>query len=182
MTRSRHTLLLATAAAVALVTTAGAVCAASPNGRNEARLVVAAQRDAKNGVVAFPVTIDLSNVQLDGRAAVLGAYVVSIRFDKEKVEFVNAVGGTDSHFAEAPAFTPAEKANGLGLVKLVGDQADSVGPTGSIHVATATFREKVPGGASTVKVSVDSLASALQKDASGRFLTDLAIRVAKDAD
>ena len=141
-----------------------------------ARLSAPALRGEK-GELRVPMTVDLTDVQIDGRAAVLGAYVLSVSFDPKAVAFVGAARGEATEFVEPPSATPVEKANAMGVVRVVGDQSHENVPTGTVSVAVLTFRELTPGGAATLKPRIESLASSLRKDREGRFLTDLKIPV-----
>ena len=143
----------------------------------KARILAPVQKDAQTDQIRVPVVIDIGEVLVDGRAAVLGAYVVDIVFDPAKVEFLDALPGTTKGYTDQPSATPHDVANRQGLVGIVADQEDESGPVGSISVATARFREIVPGGAATIRPRIGSLASALRRDTEGRFITDLEIPV-----
>lgn len=141
-----------------------------------ARVLRVIERGADNNITV-PVTIDLRRVTLDGQSAVLGAYVLRVDFDATQVEYLSAIGGRDSHYAAAPVATAAARANSEGLVKLTASQTDNTAPSGLIHVASLRFAEKVAGGADSIRVRLESVASALSKDADGKFLTNLEIKI-----
>lgn len=176
MKTSRFRLLLTAtflAGAVLAPALRAADMAAARKGR--ARLLTSIER-GKGGAVSVPLTIDVSDVLFDGsRPAVLGAYVVAVEFDPEKVVFVDAARGKAPEFADAPAATPAAKANKNGFLKVVGDHGQADNPTGIVSVAVLHFRELVPGGADSIRPRFDSLASSLRRDHTGQFPNDINI-------
>jgi hypothetical protein len=180
MKSTRFTLSL-TALVLGAALVAPGLRAASPQKGEGTRAgkarLVAPVLPGKGGEIRIPVTIDITDVQIDGRLAVLGAYVVAFPYDKTKVAFVGVARGESPEFEELPSATPVEKANAMGIVKVVSDQSQENAPTGAVSVAVLTFRELVPGGAATIKPRIDSIASSLRKDREGRFITDLKIPV-----
>ncbi|MEO8216510.1 MAG: hypothetical protein ABI718_05460 [Acidobacteriota bacterium] len=137
---------------------------------------IRSQRGREDGF-SLPITIDLTRVFVNGHNPVLGAYVARIEFDAQAVEYVQAEGGTSSYFATAPFATNSPKANADGVVRLCYVQNDATAPSGIINVARVIFRELKPGGAASVKVTIESLAAGLERDADGNFIRDLQIDV-----
>ena len=144
-----------------------ATTAAAEPGR-AARLVQGPSFERDSFSVRVPITVDLTGVTVQGRAVELGAYVVRIDFDPARVQFVEARPGTD--FGRDVVTTQIDRANAVGWVKLTSVQAGERGPSGVVNLTNASFRELVEGGASSIRVSVESLASTLIQDG-GRSVT-----------
>lgn len=146
----------------------------------DARLLTWPERDVKRAMIVVPVTIDLQDVTVNERPAVLGAYVVRVNFDPKQVTYKGVSGGLDPYFANDPFATAPAKANAEGVLKISAVQTNVVLPTGMINVARLRFTETVPGGSDSIKLSIESAASALEKDADGRFLRNLEISTGKE--
>ena len=108
------------------------------------------------------VTVDCTGVTGQTGAGtvpvVLGAYQISITFDKDLLRYESAAGGTSSGFTGAPTATNASSANSAGKVTITGAQTSSTAPKGVVSVATLTFTALAPGAAafSTTGVSLSS--------------------------
>lgn|GEM_PF-7060897 len=109
------------------------------------------------GLVRIPIEISVPN-------AILGGYVARITFDPAVLTFVSAAGGASPEFKADPAYTFTQKANETGVVRIAAAQTNQYGPTGKVSVAMVTFRELVAGGANSIKVTIESAASALPRD------------------
>ena len=145
-----------------------------------ARLVALPERDAAEGTVVVAVTIDLQDVTVDERPAVLGAYVIKVEFDPAKVSYSGARGGLDPYFASDPFATNPAKANRDGVVRFSSVQTNGVLPIGMVNVARLTFVETASGGADSIRLTMESVASALEKDENGRYLRNLEINTGKE--
>lgn len=145
-----------------------------------ARLVALPERDGSDGTIVVPVTIDLQDVTVNERPAVLGAYVVKVEFDPNKVGYGGVRGGLDPYFATDPFATNTAKANRDGVVRISSVQTNVLLPIGMVNVARLTFVEKVQGGADSIKLTMESVASALEKDENGTYLRNLEINTGKD--
>lgn len=145
-----------------------------------ARLLTWPERDVKRALVVVPVTIDLQDVTVNERPAVLGGYVVKVEFDPKQVTYKGVTGGLDPYFANVPFATATAKANAEGVLKISAVQTNVVLPIGMINVARLRFTETVPGGSNSIKLTIESAASALEKDADGRFLRNLEISTGKE--
>ncbi len=137
---------------------------------------IRSQRGRDEGF-SLPITIDLTRVFVNGHNPVLGAYVARIEFDAQAVQYVESRGGTSSYFSTTPFATNSPKANAEGVVRLCYVQNDATAPSGIINVARVIFRELKPGGEASVKVTIESLAAGLERDAEGSFIRDLQIDV-----
>lgn len=147
----------------------------------EARLMVFPERDVKRGRLIVPVTIDLQDVTVNDRPAVLGGYVVKVEFDPKQVVYEGVSGGLDPYFASDPFATAPLKANEKGVLRISAVQTNVALPVGMINVARLRFVEIVPGGSSSIKMTFESVASALEKDADGQFLRNLEISIEKES-
>jgi len=147
----------------------------APNGK--ARIAAFPEPDAKTGEVVIPLLIDLKDVLWNDQPAVLGGYVVRVKFDREQVAFVGAAGGTDPYFAASPVATAPEIANQRGWVKVAYAQLHTLQPIGMVNVARLRFVERVSGGASSIDVVLESASSALQRDNEGNLMRRLTIEV-----
>ncbi|MEO8216429.1 MAG: hypothetical protein ABI718_05040 [Acidobacteriota bacterium] len=134
------------------------------------------------GNLSVPFAVDVQDVSVDGQPAVLGAYVVRIKFDPKSVSFVAVDADNDPYFSARPYFTAAEKANAQGWVRITAVQLSAQQPIGMVHVARAQFRELSPGGAETVRAEMESASSALVKDSEGKFIRTLHIDVKENED
>lgn len=158
---------------------------APPEVRPGARLGGTPVRDDAAGTVAVPVTIDVDGVMLDGAPVVVGGYVAVVRFDPERVTLLEVTGGADLPFTQAPYATEVGKANATGTLKVAGVQTDNVATAPLLNVARALFRETVAGGADSIVVGIESLASAIVRDAAGNPVQrpieiDVASRVVRE--
>ena len=164
--------------------TAGGLFADSAKITGEASVVQTVQRlhnqRSRQALLTVPVTIDLTRVFVNGHNPVLGAYVARIDFDASAVQFLDASGGSSSYFSRTPFATNAATANAEGTVRVCYVQTDSLAPSGVVNVAAVHFRELAPNGARSIKVTIESLAAALERDADGNLLRDLAISVGGD--
>lgn len=134
----------------------------------EVRVAAAKIRQEKQAITV-PVTLDLGGVRISGRDAALGAYVASVQFDPEQVTYVAVRGGEAKGFEKAPYATNREKANGAGLVKLAAVNTEVTDATGLLNVAQLQFVEKRPGGAESIAIRFDSVASTVVKEANGEL-------------
>ena len=148
----------------------------------DARLITWPERDDERSLIVVPVTIDLQDVTLDDRPAVLGAYVVKVEFDPKRVTYHGVSGGDDPYFATEPFATVVEKANIKGIVRISSVQTNALLPIGMVNVARLRFSENVAGGSDSIKLTLESVASALEKDADGTYLRNLEIKTGKDTD
>lgn len=105
---------------------------------------------------AATVTVALS---VDSADTVLSGYLLRVDFDPAAVEYVSIAAGTDPLFNTAPFATDAKKANADGHLKVVAVQTNRNAPVGEVSVATATFIEKRPDGASTIKIHLEQAAT-----------------------
>lgn len=127
----------------------------------KARVVHQAAK-AEGGLVSVPLTVDLRGVRTpDGSAANLAGYLAVVTFDAAQVEFQSAVGGENEHFSSTPVFTNKALANQKGEVKVTSAHTNESGSDGEVNVARLKFRELVPGGASTIKVTFEQAATPL---------------------
>lgn len=111
--------------------------------------------------VRLPVTIDLTEVKVDGEPAPLGAYLVRVHFDPESVRLVSVRGGSAKDFTTAPVHTHLERANQTGTVALTALNSREDGPTGLVQVALLAFSELVEGGRDTVRTEIVSVVTPL---------------------
>jgi hypothetical protein len=93
--------------------------------------------------------------------AVLGGYQVSVVFDKTRLRFESAAGGSSAGYTSGPVFSAPATANANGNVMLVGSQTAPTSPMGEVTVALLTFTTLASGSASLSAAPV-SLVSALQ--------------------
>jgi hypothetical protein len=153
--------------------TSAALAQGAPiNGTAQLKLTPSAASVAAGSNVQVTVTVDLTPVTGTGPGgttpAVLGAYDISVDFDKTKLQFVSAAGGTSSQFSGPPTATSPAIANPAGSVTINAAQAfSSTAPTGSVNVAVLTFTATANGSASMTAYTDSahpgsSLASALQ--------------------
>jgi hypothetical protein len=143
-------------AAAALLIALPAIAAQREDREPRARVHAGAGRAERAlGLVRIPVEIDVTSVH-----AVLGAYVAKVSFDPAALTFVGAAGGAAPEFHADPAATNAKKANEEGVVRIAAAQTSTYGPTGKVSVAVLTFREIVAGGTQSLKVVVESAATA----------------------
>jgi len=166
--------LLVIASATLLLTGLAVVAEAQGHARG-ARLAGSTPVAEAGSAVSVPVSVDLTGVMVAGRPAELGGYLARIEFDPAVVRFVDAAPGAG--FDSAVVTTEAEKANTRGVVKMTSVRPGFEGPAGVIHVATARFEILAPGGADTIRVTIDSLSSVLIRDEEGRLVKDLSIPV-----
>jgi len=96
---------------------------------------------------------------VDSGDVVLSGYMLRVDFDPAAVEYVSVAAGTDPLFNTDPFATDAKKANADGHVKVIGVQTNHNAPVGEVSVATATFIEKLPDGAATIKVHLEQAAT-----------------------
>lgn len=148
----------------------------------EARMAVYPEREQNTGEMLFPLVIDLKDVTWNGRPAVLGGYVVRVEFDPNKVMLATVDGGRDPYFAAKPIFTSPEIANQQGWMKVTYAQLNTAEPTGMVNVGQVRFVEREPGGASTVNVTLQSVSSAMQRDAKGNVMRKLAITIYREVE
>lgn len=127
----------------------------------------------------LPVTIDLTDVKIDGAPAPLGAYLVRVSFDPASVQLTAVRGGSAPSFTSAPVHTFVEKANETGTVSLTAMNVQEDGPTGLVNVARLAFVEKVAGGRDTVKTEIVSVVTPLLTQARENELKAHAIAVAR---
>ncbi len=151
----------------------------APDG--EARLLSWPERDLRRALIVIPVTIDLQDVTVNERPAVLAGYVVKVEFDPKQVTYRGLSGGLDPYFANDPFATAPEKANAEGVLKISAVQTNVALPIGMVNVARLRFSETVPGGSKSIRLSIESAASALERDADGQFLRNLDISIRKEA-
>jgi len=126
-----------------------------------------------------PVTIDLSDVRIDGAPAPLGAYLVRVSFDPSSVKLMSVRGGSASDFSSAPVHTFLEKANETGTVALTAMNVREDGPTGLVNVARLAFVEMEPGGRNSVRTEIVSVVTPLLPQARENELKAHPIAVAK---
>jgi hypothetical protein len=85
----------------------------------------------------------------------LGAYTLQFSFDPAKLELLRIAGGR-AEFAAAP-FANRQQFS-TGKVRFSALQSMRMdGPTGVCHVATLTFRPRVPGGRTRIEVEAITL-------------------------
>lgn len=148
----------------------------------QARALGLPDRDRHSRKVFVTVQIDLADVLLDGRPAVLGAYVARLDFDPDAVVYLGAEGGADFRFAAPPISTDPAIANAQGVVKLAAVQIDQTGPIGAVVVARATFLEVRRGGAQTIALHLESVATALRSDSAGVIAAPAELSIADEPD
>ncbi len=93
--------------------------------------------------------------------AVLGGYQIRVSFDKTRLRFDSAAGGTSPGFTSTPVFSSPATANANGMVTLVASHTTPTAPTGEVTVAVLSFTTLAAGSASLASVAL-SLVSALQ--------------------
>jgi hypothetical protein len=93
--------------------------------------------------------------------AVLGGYQITVAFDRTRIRFDSATGGTSPGFTATPVFSSPVTANANGQVTLVASQATPTAPTGEVTVAVLSFTTLAAGSASLAPGAL-SLVSALQ--------------------
>jgi hypothetical protein len=93
--------------------------------------------------------------------AVLGGYQITISFDKTRLRFESASGGTSPGFTSTPIFSAPATANAEGKVTLVASQTTPDAPTGEVTVALLSFTTLASGPAS-LSPNTLSVVSALQ--------------------
>lgn len=148
--------------------------------QGKCRVVSSLERESGSSVFSVPLAIDLSKVTLEGRPATLGAYVLKITFDPDRVTLLDVRGGTTEHFNGVPVSTFAEKANATGVLKIASYQASNAGPVGLISVANVRFQEKVAGGALSIHAAIDSVAAPVTSDSMGRPVAHPALEIEKE--
>ena len=176
------TIAILLCSAMALGATAQSAPAYKQPPAGEARIAVYPERDQSTGEMLFPLVIDLKDVTWNGSPAVLGGYVVRVEFDPSKVMLASVDGGRDPYFAAKPIFTSPEIANQQGWMKVTYAQLSTEQPTGMINVGQVRFIEREAGGASTVKVRLQSVSSAMKRDARGNVMRKLAIAIYREVE
>ena len=126
---------------------------------------------AIGGTVQVTLQIDLTGVTGIGpsgssTAAVVGGYQVSVTFDRTRLRFDSAAGGTSSGYTGAPTHTTPATANANGSVTLVASQTSSSAPTGKATVAVLSFTS-IASGTAALAANPTSLVSAFQPPSSG---------------
>lgn len=115
------------------------------------------------GLVSVPVTVDASNVREGNRPATLGGYLIRLEFDSSAVQFVEAVGGSDDGFREAPVFTKAgPSGRAAPTIRVTALHRTGKGSAGIVNLCVLRFRELTRGGASSIRVRFEGLASTVQ--------------------
>ncbi len=109
----------------------------------------------------LPVTIDLSDVKIDGAPAPLGAYLVRVFFDPTSIRLTAVRGGEAKDFSSAPVYTYLDKANETGMVALTAMNVREDGPTGLVNVARLAFVETASGGRDSVRTEIVSVVTPL---------------------
>lgn len=127
----------------------------------------------------LPVTIDLTDVKIDGAPAPLGAYLVRVSFDPQAVRLTAVRGGDSKDFESAPVYTFLEKANETGTVALTALNPKEDGPTGLVNVARLTFVETEEGGRDSVRTEIVSVVTPLLPGTRDAELNAHAIQVAR---
>jgi hypothetical protein len=127
----------------------------------------------------LPVTIDLSDVKIDGAPAPLGAYLVRVSFDPSTVRLTSVRGGEAKDFTSTPVHTFLEKANESGTVSLTAMNVQEDGPTGLVNVARLAFLETAAGGRDSVKTEIVSVVTPLLPQARENELKAHPIAVAR---
>lgn len=127
----------------------------------------------------LPVTIDLTDVKVDGAPAPLGAYLVRVTFDPAAVRLTGVRGGASKDFSTTPVHTFLEKANESGTVSLTAMNVKEDGPTGLVNVARLAFVESVAGGRETVKTEIVSVVTPLLTQARENEVKAFPIAVAR---
>ncbi len=134
---------------------------------------------ARPAAFRLPVTIDLTDVKIDGAPAPLGAYLVRVSFDPASVRLTAVRGGATKDFSTTPVHTFLEKANETGTVSLTAMNVQEDGPTGLVNVARLAFVEMVAGGRDTVKTEIVSVVTPLLTQARENELKAHPIAVAR---
>ena len=129
-----------------------------------ARVPKIQMRHVKDGTLAVPVMIDMNGVFAGGVPVNVGGYLAVVTFDPSQVALVGVGGGTSTPFTNTPYFTDLARANASGQVKITAAQAENLPTPLLLHVASTQFRELVPGGAATIAVRLESVASILVSD------------------
>ncbi len=95
------------------------------------------------------VYVDLTGITGSGSvAAALGGFAIPVAFDNSRLTLTAVAAGSSSAFNIADfVSTDVDRANARGFVTLVNTQTQSGTPTGSVHVATLTFKINYPGKA-----------------------------------
>ena len=136
--------------------------AAPINGTAEVTGTPVSDTVAVGASVVLRVAVDVNGVTgstgTGSTPVVLGAYQISVTFDKTLLRFDSASGGTSSGFTGAPTATNAASANSSGKVTITGAQTSSTSPTGNVSVATLNFTALAQGSAgfNTSAVSLSS--------------------------
>ncbi|HUO84345.1 MAG TPA: hypothetical protein VM534_04445 [Thermoanaerobaculia bacterium] len=129
-------------------------------------------------LVLIPVRIDLTEVKVQGVPVTLGAWVVSMRFDLSAVRVIGVGAGDGSPFG-IPTSTDPVRANTIGKLKLAAVQNDDINPAGIVDVARVLVRELEPGGAQTIEITLDSVASSVRDPITRRPLGDIRVGIEK---
>jgi len=134
-----------------------------------ARLFCKIERLDGSELIALALTVDLSRVTIDKQPAVLGTYVLRIQFDSRHVTYRGTGAAGDAYFFSTPLATDAGVANERGMVRIAAVQTNQSAPLGVVNVARAVFVEKQYGGIEAVRVSIESVTSALEINEQGGF-------------
>jgi hypothetical protein len=148
--------------------------------QGKCRAVSSIEKESGSSVFNVPLAIDLSKVTLEGRPVTLGAYVLKVTFDPDRVTLLDVRGGTTEHFNSVPVSTYTDKANASGVLKIASYQVSNSGPIGLISVANARFQEKVAGGALSIHATIDSVAAPVSRDSIGRPIAQPALEIEKE--
>jgi hypothetical protein len=109
--------------------------------------------------------VDLTGVTGQGAEgqtnAVLSQYNIVVTFDRTRLRFDGASGGTSFGFTGTPTFTSPSQANASGSITLTASQTTTAIPTGNIVVANLTFTA-IAAGSATITASATSLSTAHQ--------------------
>jgi hypothetical protein len=127
----------------------------------------------------LPVTIDLSDVKIDGAPAPLGAYLVRVSFDPSSVRLKSVRGGETKDFSSTPVHTFLDKANETGTVALTAMIVREDGPTGLVSVARLAFVETAAGGRDSVTTEIVSVVTPILPQARQNELRAHPIAVAR---
>jgi hypothetical protein len=115
--------------------------------------------------VQLSLSIDLTGVPGpcgSSSNAVLGGYVVPVKYDPHFLKFVGASACSSPQFRAAPTTTDASSANATGQVVITAVQTSSSAPTGASRVATLNFETVATGFTKAAPGGAMSLSSAFQ--------------------